>query len=281
MAAVPLSLLVALLWGTADFIGALLSRRNPVPSVMVIFFGVGLALPLAVGLATGEPLPPPRAIVLALAGGTLGAAGLGCFYVAMARGKVGVVAPIAASGVAIPVVVGLAGGDTLATVVAIGMALAVAGIILASVEGSEEELHEDTSGGRRVVAIALLAAAGFGCFLVFTRPAYEESILWTLVFARALAFPAFLAVVLARRLPMPEPRDAGLAALGGSFDLVATVLVGLALDTGALSLVAVLTALYPVVAGLLAFALLKERLRPVQFAGATLALGGVLLIVAG
>ena len=114
-----------------------------------------------------------------------------------------------------------------------------------------------------------------------TCAAYEESILWTLVFARALAFPAFLAVVLARRLPMAPPRDAGLAALAGSFDLVATVLVGLALDTGALSLVAVLTALYPVVAGLLAFALLKERLRPVQFAGATLALGGVLLIVAG
>ena len=281
MAAVPLSLLVALLWGTADFIGALLSRRNPVPSVMVIFFGVGLAVPLAVGLAGGEPLPSARAIAFALAGGTLGAAGLACFYVAMARGKVGVVAPIAASGVAIPVVVGLAGGDSLATIVAVGMALAVAGIVLASVEGSEEELHEDRAGGRQVVAIALLAAAGFGCFLVFSRPAYEESILWTLVFARAVAFPAFLAVVLARRLALPPAPDAGLAVLAGSFDLAATVLVGLALDTGALSLVAVLTALYPVVAGLLAFALLRERLRPVQFAGATLALGGVLLIVAG
>jgi len=199
----------------------------------------------------------------------------------MSLGKLGVVTPIAASGVAVPVIVGIIGGDTLATLVAIGLALAVAGIILSSIEGSEEELHEDKAGGRRVVGIALLAALGLGSYFVFAEVAYEESVAWTLVFGRLIAVPVLLAVVLARRVTMPSGRDRGLAVSGGLFDVSATALVGLALAGGALSIVAVLSSLYPVVTIFLAFLILRERLRPVQALGALLALSGVILIAAG
>lgn len=281
MAAIPLSLLAALCWGSADFIGGVLSRRNPVAVVLLVVFGVGLALSLAFALASGAPLPSSRAIGLAVLGGTLGSAGLGLFYLAMSMGKLGVVAPIAASGVALPVIVGLAGGESLATMVAVGLALTFTGIILTSIEGSEEEIHEDRAGGRRVVAVSLLAAVGLGCFLVFSEVPYRESVPWTLVFARSLAVPVLVVAVVAGRMARPTARDGSLAAVGGTFDVAATAFIGVALGTGALSIVAVLSSLYPVVAVFLAFVILRERLRPLQAAGATLALAGVILIAAG
>lgn len=281
MAAVPLSLLAALCWGSADFIGGIVSRRNQVPGVMLTVLGIGFLLPLAFVLVTAEGLPSGRAILYAIIGGTLGATGLTLFYVAMSLGKLGVVTPIAASGVAVPVIVGVLGGDRLATPVAIGLGLTVAGIILTSIEGSEEELEEDKSGGRKVVAIALLAALGLGSYFVFSEVAYEESVGWTLVFARTIAVPALLAFVIAQRVAMPSGRDRGLAVVGGTFDVTATALVGLALSGGALSIVAVLSSLYPVVTIFLAYLILRERLRPVQAVGAFLALAGVILIASG
>jgi drug/metabolite transporter (DMT)-like permease len=281
MAAIPLSLLAALCWGSADFIGGIVSRRNAIPGVMLTVLGVGLAAALAFVLVTSEPLPSTRAIAFAVIGGTIGSAGLTLFYLAMSLGKLGVVTPIAASGVAVPVIVGIIGGDSLATMVAVGLALAVTGIIFSSIEGSEEELHEDKAGGRRVVAIALLAALGLGSYFVFAKVAYEESVAWTLVFGRVVAVPVLLAAVVARHVRMPSGRDRGLAVGGGLFDVSATALVGLALAGGALSIVAVLSSLYPVVTIFLAFLILRERLRPVQALGALLALSGVVLIAAG
>lgn len=281
MAAVPLSLLAALCWGSADFIGGIVSRRNQIPGVMLTVLGTGFLIPLAYVLVTSEAVPSGHAILFAIIGGTLGSIGLTLFYLAMSLGKLGVVTPIAASGVAVPVIVGVVGGDQLPTMVAVGLALTVTGIILTSIEGSEEELEEDKAGGRKVVAIALLAALGLGSYFVFSKVAYEESVAWTLVFARTVAVPALLAFVIARRVVMPAGRDRGLAVTGGTFDVAATAFVGLALAGGALSVVAVLSSLYPVVTIFLAFFILRERLRPVQALGAFLALAGVILIASG
>lgn len=281
MAAVPLSLLAALCWGSADFIGGVVSRRNQIPGVMLTVLGVGFLLSLSYVLLASEALPSSHAILFAIIGGTVGSAGLTLFYLAMSLGKLGVVTPIAASGVAVPVIVGIIGGDELPTLVAVGLALTVTGIILTSIEGSEEELEEDKDGGRKVVAIALLSAVGLGSYFVFSRVSYEESIGWTLVFGRSIAVPVLLAFVIVRHVVMPAGRDRGLAITGGTFDVAATAFVGLALAGGALSVVAVLSSLYPVVTIFLAFFILRERLRPIQALGALLALAGVILIASG
>jgi len=96
-----------------------------------------------------------------------------------------------------------------------------------------------------------------------------------------LAVPVLVVVVLAGRLARPSGRDGSVAAVGGAFDVAATAFIGLALEGGALSIVAVLSSLYPVVAVFLAFVILRERLRPLQAVGAALALSGVVLIAAG
>ncbi len=74
--------------------------------------------------------------------------------------------------------------------------------------------------------------------------------------------------------------DVGVMAAIGVLDVGANLFYGLATTTGLLSLVSVLGSLYPVVTVLLAWRFLGERLKPIQYAGVALALGGVAAIVA-
>jgi drug/metabolite transporter (DMT)-like permease len=77
------------------------------------------------------------------------------------------------------------------------------------------------------------------------------------------------------------PRTAMVAALGcGLLDASANVLYVLALSRGLLSIVSVLTALYPAGTVLLARYLLGERMSPVQQAGLAFAGCAALLIAA-
>src|SRR4051794_14995559 len=104
-------------WGLADFVGGLKSRSLPVPLVLLLVEGTGLVLVLVAILVTGEPPPAGPAIALGLVAGVVGITALGCFYRALAVGTMGVVAPISATGVALPIVVGILTGDALSLVV--------------------------------------------------------------------------------------------------------------------------------------------------------------------
>jgi drug/metabolite transporter (DMT)-like permease len=263
----------------ADFTGGLKTRRLPVPFVLLVVQGVGLLWVLAGLAASGEPLPSGGAVAASLAAGVAGATALGAFYRALAIGTMSVVAPISATGVALPVVVGVATGDRLSTVVSAGLAVTVVGVLLAS-----REQHEDAAvaaAGRASIALALLAAVGFGSYFVLADVAADESVLWLLALARLVVVPVLAAVTLARGAPRPQAGDVLLLVLAGTLDVAATGLYGLATREGALSIVAVVGSLYPVATVLLARAMLHERIRPVQVAGVLASFAGVALIVAG
>ena len=99
------------------------------PSCSCVVEGAGLVVVLAIIAATGEPLPGTRAAILSRRSPAIGGViALGCFYRALAIGTMSIVAPISATGVALPVVVGIATGDRLSTVVAVGLAVAVVGV---------------------------------------------------------------------------------------------------------------------------------------------------------
>src|SRR6185436_14047409 len=87
---------------------------------------------------TGESFPDGRTVVLSLVGGVAGVIALGCFYRALAIGTMSIVAPISATGVTLPVVVGIATGDQLSSIVAVGLAVTFVGVLLAS-----REQHDD------------------------------------------------------------------------------------------------------------------------------------------
>jgi len=266
-------------WGTADFVGGLKSRRLPTLSVLLTIETAGLLAAVVVELATREPFPSTRAAVDAILAGTAGIFALGAFYRALAIGTMSIVAPISATGVALPVIVGLATGDRLHAVVGTGLAVTVVGVMLAS-----RDVHEDDAAartGRLSIVLALVAALGFGSYFVGADVAADESVLWTVLLGRAAAIPVVGALAWAQRVGVPPRADLGQLALVGLVDLGATALYALANTHGALSIVSVVGSLYPVTTVLLARTVLQERIRPVQAAGVATALTGVAMIAAG
>ena len=279
MAPVLLSLAASSCWGIADFVGGLQSKRVAVPLVLALVEGTGLVLVLVVIAVVGEPLPGARAVVLALVGGVGGVLALGCFYRALSIGTMSIVAPISATGVALPVIVGVATGDELSLVVSAGLAVTVVGVILASREAHED--HGRAAASRLSIGLALVAALGFGSYFVLSDAAADDSVLWLLALSRAIPVPALLGLARWRGMPMPAARPALLLGAAGTLDCGATGLYAVANTKGALSIVAVVGSLYPVATLVLARMVLGERIRPVQRAGVAAALAGVALIAGG
>ena len=281
MAAV-LALLSSLLWGSADFLGGTLSRRRRAAVVVGVSQAAGLVLVLVVAAVAGEYGADPAYAGWGVLAGVAGLVGLVCFYAALAAGTMGVVSPIAALGVVVPVVVGLAEGDRPAAAQVVGIVVAIVGVVLAS--------GPELSGraGARPVLLAGIAAVGFGLTLLALAKGSATSTEMTLVTMRATSVTVLgvaLVVALARGMPRAEvtmgPAELGLVALVGVGDLSANLTFGMASTRDAIAVVAVLGSLYPVVTVLLARFLHHERLGRLQTMGVGLALLGVVLIAAG
>lgn len=280
MTAVLLSLAAACCWGCADFLGGLQSKRVAVPVVLAVVESVGLAGVLTLIVITGEPFPDGRAVVLSMVAGSAGVLALGLFYRALAIGTMSIVAPISATGVTLPVVVGIATGDHLTVIVSAGLAVTFVGVILASRETGVED--EDRSSGHRLsVVLALCAAVGFGLYFVLADSAADESVLWLLALARFVTVPALLAIAWSRAMPGPDRRASRALVLTGVLDCGATGLYALASTHGALSIVSVVGSVYPVTTVILARFVLGERLQAWQRAGVVAAFAGIAMVAGG
>ncbi len=240
----------------------------------------GLAAVVLLLALRGAGPPSLHRLWPALGAGAVGLVGLGAFYRALAVGTMSIVAPIAASGMALPVLVGLAGGEHPGPVRLLGMLATAVGVVLASREPARPD-RPAARAARRSVGLALVAALGFGVFALGLRSSARADVGWALLAAR-LACLVPLAVVLGRRRPgRPSGRGLGAVALVGLLDVSANGLYALATRHGLLSVVAVGSSLYPLVTVLLARRLLGERVRRSQEAGVVAALAGVALIAAG
>jgi drug/metabolite transporter (DMT)-like permease len=269
-----------LCWGAADFLGGLQARRLPV-------FAVALWSQLVGGLAllTGLLLLGPVSTAGALWGvgaGICGATALLMFYRALAIGTMSVVAPISACGAVIPVLVGLAQGERLAALAALGILAAMAGVVLVSLQSGGQQA---AGSQRQAILLAIGAAVGFGLFFTLIARASAEpgaSALWVNVWGRAGSVPLLAALQLATARSSGWPgRGIGLVGLVGVLDMAANVLFALAAQAGELAIVAVLSSLYPVTTVLLSWSLLGERLGRVQYLGVALALLGIALLAGG
>ncbi len=228
----------------------------------------------------GESAPPVSELWPAAAGGIAGAAALAAFYRGLAIGTMSIVAPISATAAAVPVAVGVATGERPGALQAVGIALAVSGVVLASRE--EGSGAAAAAVARRSVLLALVAALGFGTFFVGMDAAAEEDVFWALLAARGASFTMLCAAAAIVRPRLPgRPATLGALAAIGVLDLFANGLFAAASTQGLLSVAAVASSLYPVVTIALARAVLRERVRGVQRAGVAAALAGVLLIASG
>jgi drug/metabolite transporter (DMT)-like permease len=280
VASILLALGAALAWGISDFFGGQYSRRLALVTVLLISQAIGLAMLLGLALLLAPANLDPRSAVFAMGASAFGMIGIAAFYRGMAIGVVSIVAPISATGAAIPVVFGLVRGEAATVTQLGGIGLAMVGIILAS-RVAREPRSSTAALVSPGVGLALVAAIGFGFFFVLLREASTRDVLWAGVVQRAtgLAIIAVAAAVLRPALKPGWRRLPGLIVVG-VLDTAANVLFAFASTTGLISLTAVLVSLYPIVTVLLARVVLHERLTPLQGGGVLCALAGVGLIAA-
>jgi drug/metabolite transporter (DMT)-like permease len=280
MTAVVLAFLSSVSWGTADFVGGLKSRSLPILNVLVASQGVGLILISAFVAIRGEGAPGGDFAVFAALSGVAGVTGLAAFYRALAVGNMGVVAPISATAAVVPVVVGIATGDRPGAVQAAGLALALAGVVLAS----REEVVEAQVSTRtaRGAGLAMLSALGFGCFFLGMDKASDADVAWAMLANRATGFSLLVCAALVVRPPVRVRRpDIPSLLMVGTLDIAANATFAIATTKGLVSVVSVLGALYPITTVGLAALVLKERPHRLAQVGVVTALLGVALVAAG
>ena len=282
-----LALISAMTWGVADFVGGVVARRSSALQTVVLSTPAGFLLLIPFALLLGGDIA--TSVVPGIVAGAIGSTAILMLYGALMLGPMGVVSPMSAViGAAIPVLVGLVRGERPGAIAYVGMALAVVAIVTV---GLEPAAPTDDSGHQRVtpraLALALGSGVGIGAFLAIIGIAPSGSGIYPVVFARGTSSVILLviAVVVARRgrtpLLAPGARLRGQAAIAGFLDAAANGVYALAAQSGLLSVVAVLSALYPAATVLLARYVLAERLRPAQKAGMATALVAAVMLALG
>jgi drug/metabolite transporter (DMT)-like permease len=268
-----LALGASLAWGVADFVGPLVGRRLGTLRVL-LWAQVGGLLAIGIAVAIRGQGPAGWEVLFAVFASIGGMLGLFAYYRGIQRGAISVVAPIAGVSAIVPVIFGIATGDSPSQWQLTGVACALLGVALASIEHHE--------GSRRVAAgagLALLAAAGFGFYFPWMHAAGKVDFWWASLIFRAVALLLVASVAVQQRAPLRlSRRDLGIAFAIGIGDTIGNVLFAASSGTGLVSLTAVLASLYPVVTVILAASVLHERVAPLQRAGIALTLTGVVLI---
>lgn len=265
----------ALSFGAGDFAGALASRRAGALLAVAGAYFVGIVAMLIGVAIIRPPLPDAGAITIGLLAGVAGVAGLGALYRAMSLGSMGIVTSISGAGsLTLPLLAGVALGDTVTPLQLIGVASAAAAAAVAG-GASRDEL------GRRSLGLAGLAAVGFGVwYVLLDLAARGGDPLWALVFSRgSSAVVAAVAVLVVgaggRGIPWRVVLPAGIFDAGGN------ALYVVAREHMAVGLAAALIGLYPIVTLLLARFVLGERLPRLGQLGIAFAVIGIVLISAG
>jgi drug/metabolite transporter (DMT)-like permease len=278
MLGIVLALGSSVSWGISDFLGGLQTRRASALGVLLVTQPVGLVLALVVALTVGGDPLSTRAAAYAVGAGAIGVVALGAFYRAMALGSVSVVATIGALGIAVPVVAGIAGGDSPSALAAVGAVLAFGGAIAVAWEPDPEWRSANAAS----IGLAALAGVGFGLFFWGLDLSAPPNPAWTVVGARVGGVATLLcaAAVVRPRLPLDRSRVPALTTIA-LCDILANSLFALATDRGLLSLVAVAGSLYSAVTVLLARVILGERFDRVRQAGFVVAFLGVAALAGG
>jgi drug/metabolite transporter (DMT)-like permease len=271
----------ALLYGIADFSGGFASARSRLLSVLACSQLFGLVIALGALAVTRPGLPSLRDLGWGLVAGLTGSMGLFMLYGGIAKSIVAIVSPASAVvGALIPVLCGLLLGERPAVTAMAGSALCLPAIVLLSWERGLER-HGDRSV-KGALVYGVLAGVGFGAFFTALSRCSPGAGLWPLVAARVASITAAGVALLATRQSFRVERP-GLATtlLAGGADMGANILFLLASQSGLLSLVAIITSLFPAPTVILARIFLKQRIPPVRLAGFILALTGVGLISFG
>ena len=304
-----LALAAAVLYGTADFLGGVASRRASVSAVLATTVPAGAVVVVVLALLSETPwlgallghgLGSPTsvggwgAVAWAAASGVCGAAGLVAFYAGFAAAPISVVAPVAALvSTVLPVGVAIAGGEHLTASMVAGGLICLVAIVLVSMPagarvrpdagaiGRPRGLGYRAAGRLRGLGYGAAAGAGFGLFFLCLKNAGQSGVLWPVAVSRTAGTLVAVGIAVATRT-RPWRRAGGgtgvIALVSGAVDAAANVCYVLATRAGLFGLAVVITSLYPGMTVLLARWVLGERMRWLQRAGLLLAAAGVVLL---
>jgi drug/metabolite transporter (DMT)-like permease len=276
--AVALGVLVALGWGSADFLGGFTSQRLHTVTVLLVSQSFGLAAAMLLVIALRDEAPDAHVFVLSAIAGVVGVGALWLLFRGLAVGRMSVVAPLSAVGSGVlPVVWGLVHGEHPTALALVGVALALIAVVIV---GRRAE-HDPVPSVPAVqeLALGIGSGIGFGVVLILFSESATNSGMWPLLIARCAAVPLLAALTFALgrspRVPLAElPPVAG----AGLFDVGANAMVLLAVRRGLLSLVAPVAALYPATTVVLARIILHEKMGRQRVGGLVLGLAGLALI---
>ena len=287
MIAVALGIATALIYGFADFFGALASRKLRPILVTGLAGWAGLLCLLALtSVGAFHANYSSQSVQWGLVSGLFSAIGLACLYQALAIGPISILSPLAAVvGAIVPAVIGAAFlHEQLGSMSLLAVGLVLVAIVLVA-------YHPDPTRISRPSAKGLLFGVGAGLgisgVLVTLHLAPASDGVAAIILMRAenaaILGAVVLALLLARKTSLKD-----FTALGGRmwltilatgvFDATANVLFVAASGLGGLTVVSVLTSLYPLGTILLARFVLKEKLAPSQAIGIALALGASALL---
>ena len=261
------------MWGVSDFTGGIGARRaNPFLFTTAVN-SFGMLLMVALAVLAHAAFPGTKSIFWASLAGALGGSSLAFFYQALATGKMGLTAPVAAVlGAGIPTIVtaftnGFPGQRHL-----IGLVLAVAGVWLIS-------RVEDESGRPEGIGLAVISGCGFAGYYLCVHQAGEASALWLTVFSRAgsLVVTAVVLLLGPGLRAMPRPLLA-MALLAGALDSIGSAFFVRAQQVGRLDAAVVLSSLYPAITVLMARLFLHEHFSRARTVGMLAALAAVPMI---
>jgi|688.fasta_scaffold12440_11 drug/metabolite transporter (DMT)-like permease len=271
-----LALLSSFTWGTADFLGGILSKRRNAIAVIGGSQPFGLIAITIVALAFNKFWFNEQIIIYGIFAGLIGMLALMAYYQALATGSMGIVAPIGSLGVLVPLVYAYLDGDKPTTMQNIGIAAAIIGVVLAS--------GPEFRGGTKSapILLALGSAVFFGFVVLFMAKGGQINAPATVVVMRVSQVSVMLTLALVlRTLGGLKREDVPLLAATGSMDAIANVFFTTAASIGMLSIVSVLGSLFPIATGILAWWFLKERLIPIQYIGIVVTMAGVVAITSG
>jgi len=267
------SLCAVFLWGASDFTGGYAARRTSAFLFTAIAHCSGMIFMTVAALAVHATFPTRIQVLWSLAAGSIGGVSLPLFFKALASGKMGLAAPVAAVlGAAIPAVFSIATEGFPGVGHIVGFVLAGIGVWLIS---------RSEDGGTRPegLGLAVLAGIGFAGFYICIRQAGDGSAIWTATIARAASFLVTSTIVLIgghwQRVAAPI---AGLAAMVGLFDVSGSIAFIRASQAGRLDEAVVLSSLYPVITVLLARIFLREHFTRWKLVGMIAALAAVPII---
>jgi uncharacterized membrane protein len=208
-----------------------------------------------------------------------GALALITFYRAMALGPMTVVAPITAVvNIAMPVIVGIAQGERPTGLSYLGIALAPFAVaLIGDVLSSKGSVVQS-----KAIWLSVFAGMGFGLIFVCLAQTSDDAGLWPLLAQRMTSVPTVAVVSFIGYRTLRVKKSVGyFAILSGVLDTLANSMYLTAARAGMLSLVGVITSLYPASTVILAMRIDKERIHRGQMLGIVVALGSVIAISIG